>query len=1172
MKKKSSLNKELIMRITTSTLVVFLSLQSLFALNARGQSLNEISINLNKKSYSLTDLLTEIENKTHFNFVLSEQNIDLSSTINVKQGDENMLSLLEYVSKKIRLHFYRVNSVISVTKIKPGEKAVSDKAKPIQFIVSGKVTDTRGEPLIGVTVRVQDTNMGTSTDVNGSYKIQVNEGEGLEFTYLGFKKETVAVNPNQTVINITLTEETSQLSEVVLVGYGSAKREDLTGSVSSIKAEEIEDMPVVSVDNAMVGKASGVQIIKADGSPGGAVRIKVRGGTSLLGGNDPLYVIDGVPVTVNSNSYINDDINIVSPVEAQGYGEDFTNTVSGAFARGVNSLAGLNINDIASIDILKDASATAIYGSKAANGVVIITTKSGSYNQKMNIGLNHYTSISTALTQDAMNAGQFREFYTVSAQNLRNLLNDGTSRPYLRPNPYANMVLDSPGTFFGSADTDWVDMVTRTAITNNTDISIKGGGQNTRYYTSLSFMEQEGTIINTGFRRLSTISKLDNKFSDRFSISTKIGLSFSKNDLTNGVYGQALLARPDYPVFDENGNYSILDTDYTGVQNPIAVSKITNQAKTANLNGYISAQYSILDNLKLNSTFSADYVMYRQKRYVPSFVDIGGFYGRESNTGGRGSRSQNESLRTVFENYITWDATFNPDNLLTVVAGTAWEQFDSEFFSASGQGYPDDDILNNLGSAANATRVDGGKSGNSLLSFYGRANYNYKNKYLLTFTGRADASSKFSPDNRWAIFPSGAIAWKISEENFLKSSSWIDELKFRASMGLVGTQNIGDYLYRTLYDPRDYAGSSATIPVTLGNNGLKWEETLQKDIALDYSFFNNRISGTFGYYYKKTDGQLLNISVAPSSGFPSLVTNIATINNKGWEVDINADIVRGKNFKWNMSLNLSKNISKVTNIDGGPFSNPYEREALNLGTSIVKEGEPLGLLYGRVSKGLIKNEQELQDYADEIVEKLGDGFWPAYLLSSTTVGSVRYAISEEDIWEQDIIGNSNPDVYGGFANTFTYKNFSLYTLFNYSFGNELIWQRDVLNAQVNGYSIRNLGVEALDYYSASNTNTNRPLPVYGELSFLTNDNVYNASFVKLKQLTLNYAFSKDLIRQLRLNNASVYLSATNLFTITDYPGLDPEVSDDPKSIIGGGRDTDNYPLNKTIALGIKIGL
>ncbi|WP_299550588.1 SusC/RagA family TonB-linked outer membrane protein [Seonamhaeicola sp.] len=1155
---------------------IFLLCTTVFSFTPNNVLSQNASINIEKdKLITVDEVFRIIKKQTDYRFIYESDMFKGFPKVSVKRGTikANQLLKLSLSKGNFDFNFIDENTVV-IKKISNIQQEVT---------ISGKIVDENGIPLSGMTIYVtnnkpQGENLnreflvrGTTSDLDGNFSLLTEVGYYLVASGIGYSFYSEVIVAEKLVYNITLEEQISALDEVVVVGYGSTKRKDVTGSVSSVSAKEIVDMPVASVDNALVGKASGVQIIKADGSPGGAVRIKVRGGTSLLGGNDPLYVIDGVPVTVTSNNYIFDDINVASPIEAQGSGESFNNTVSGAFARGLNNLAGLNLNDIETIDILKDASATAIYGSKAANGVVIITTKGGSYNQKVKIDLNVNTSFSIPITQDVMNAQQFRDFLTTAAQNTRDLQNAGNN-PFLFAGALPDLILDSPETFFGEADTDWVDLVTRTAKSTRVDFSISGGSQNTKYYTSLAHAEQEGTIINTGFKRITSVSKLDTKFSHRLSLSSKIGLSFSQNDLTNGVFAQALLARPDFSVFDDNGDYTVIDTEFSGIQNPVALTKIANEAKSFNLNAFVALEYKILEDLKFRSSYAIDLTRYDQTRFAPSFVDLSDGNGRFFSPEAEGSESTSKNERKVFENYFTWDKEFDENNKLNIIAGSAWEVFDTDFFSASGQGYPDDVGLINLGSAVNRTRIAGGAGGNSLLSFYTRANYNYRDKYLFTFTGRADASSKFAPKNRWAIFPSGAIAWRVSEENFLKDSNWIDEIKLRASLGLVGTQNIGDNLYRTLYAVGQYAGNPTISPSVLGNNDLKWEETFQQDFALDYSFFKNRVAGTIGYYSKSTDGQLINISIAPSSGFSNLVTNLATIDNEGWEIDLRLDIIRSKNFSWSSNLNLSTNKSKVTNIDGDPFSDPFNRDvrSVQLGTSIVKEGEPLGLLFGRLTDGIIDDQDELDAYVTEAFDKLG--FVANFFFGDATIGSTKYIIDEEEFWKRGIIGNANPDFFGGFSNTFRFKNFSIYTLFNFTVGNDLIWQRDVTNRQPGIRTVRNFSPLALGGYSPDNTNTTRPLPLFGASSYLTDQNVYDASFIKLKQLTLNYSFSQTLMDKLKISNASIYLSASNLFTITDYPGIDPEVSDDPSSIIGGGRDTDNFPTSTTISLGFKVGL
>lgn len=512
---------------------------------------------------------------------------------------------------------------------------------------------------------------------------------------------------------------------------------------------------------------------------------------------------------------------------------------------------------------------------------------------------------------------------------------------------------------------------------------------------------------------------------------------------------------------------------------------------------------------------------------------------------------------------MTWDKEINENHRFNLLVGTSWEEHRSDFFSAAGKGYPDDKQLNNLSSAAHASKVQGAtpESQNSLLSFYARANYVWKDRYLFTFTGRADASSKFAPDNQYGFFPSGAIAWRISEENFLKRAEWIDEIKIRASMGKTGTQSIGDHMWRTLYTPVSYGDKNALIPSQLGNSSIKWESTVQKDLGIDFSFAQGRLGGTFGYYHKVTDGALLNMTPAPSSSYSTVVFNIAKIRNQGVEFDIHGDFIRKKHFRWTGALNISRNISKVLDINGGPFSDPNNRDALNLGTSVVKEGEPLGLLYGRVATGIIKTEEQLAAAKEA---------FPYYTSFDPYLDLGDIAFEYEDgYWKEDVIGRSTPDFFGGYTNTFTWKQFTLTALFTFSYGNDLIYQKDVSDSGMS--SLANRGTRVLNHYSETNTSSNRPRSMWAATYMLTSLNVYDASYLKLKTLTLNYNLPASICQKVKIKSASIYGTATNVFTLTSYPGPDPEVSDDPGSVIGGGRDASTYPTAKSYTFGIRIG-
>lgn len=1147
----------LIMKFTAALMLI-----ACLRLSATGVAQN---VTISRENASLEKIFREVRRQTGYNFVYTSELLKNAKPVSIDVKNVPVEKFLAECLRGQALTWYSVENKIIV--LQPKSAPVSENLKDVVTAVMadlrGTVVDESGKPMEGVTVKNRASGQSTVTDAGGNFSIGGQSGNVLEFTFVGYKRQTFTVGAGavSSAIKIQMELSPTELAGSVVIGYGTAKRRDLTGSVVSVNVNEVKDIPFTSIDQALSGKAAGVQVVQADGAPGGVARIRIRGGASLLGSNDPLYIIDGVPVTIQ-NRYVQNAAEIVNPVETY-YGEDFNNSVSGAFSRGLNSLAGLNINDIESIDILKDASATAIYGSKAANGVVIITTKRGKTNQKPVLEGNYYAGISTPLKEKVLNAEQYKKIFTEGAK----LLNEERARVGLAPNATATQIVNDPN-FFGTADTDWLALVLRNGFSQNADIAVRGGGTGSRYYTSLAYTRQDGVLIGTDFNRISGKISLDNEITDKLKVMTNLDYGFSTNNITNGIYTQALYAPPTESPYNEDGSYSNMgriSTAYQGFQNPLAVASGINRAKTTSLLGSIAAEYDFLKDLKFRSVVSVNYNNYRQLNYVPSYVDIGGFYGRESSGGGTGSQSSSNSTNAFFENTLTWTREFNEDNRLNIVGGTSWENYKASFFSATGKGFPDDDFLNNLNSAAVPVSVKGSDpSGqNSLLSFYLRANYALKDRYLFTFTGRSDASSKFGPGNQVGYFPSGAVAWRISEEKFLNNAQWIDEIKIRASIGKTGTQNIGDHLWRTLYTPVAYAGTNALIPSQLGNDEIKWESTLQKDLGLDFAFLNARLRGTFGYYEKTTDGLLLNITTAPSSAYGSVILNIAKVRNRGLEFDLRGDIVRGKKFQWNSALNISRNVSKVLNIDGGPFSDPNDRDALNLGTSIVKEGEPLGLLYGRVSTGVIKTEKQLEDF------KAAFPYWSIFS-PYLSYGDLSYKMDSTGFWEQDIIGVAYPKFYGGFTNTFSYGSFNLVTLLTFSYGNKLIYQNDVSSLSID--NLANRSVRTLDHYSADNTSSNRPRLLYGQVNFLSQESVYDASYLKLKSITLSYNVPKTVLQKIKFRDASVYFSATNLFTLTSYPGLDPEVSDDPGSVIGGGRDVSSFPTTRMFVGGIRFGL
>jgi len=691
-------------------------------------------------------------------------------------------------------------------------------------------------------------------------------------------------------------------------------------------------------------------------------------------------------------------------------------------------------------------------------------------------------------------------------------------------------------------------------------------------------------LLGTDFTRISGKVNLDNEITDRLNFIINLDYGFSENNITNGIYSQALFAPPTFEAYNPDGSpkvftsLSFTPSSYRSYnQNPLSMLQGINQAKANSLIGSIALEYDILKTLKFRSVASVNNNSYHQRNYTPSSVSVAYEGGATDSDGGVGTRAQSEQVDLFFENTITWNEQFNENNRINLLFGTTWQESHSTAFSASGQGYPDDVYLNDLSSAALALPPSAASGRNSLLSFYIRANYALKERYLFTFTGRSDASSKFPKANRVGYFPSFGVAWRISEEGFLKNVKWLDELKFRASAGYTGTQNIGDNMFYTLYTPSSYARTNALVPSQIGNDEIRWETTLQKDLGLDFSMFKSRLRGTFGLYQKNTSDLLMGIAVPPSSGFGSVIDNIADIENKGIELDIRADFIKTKKFQWSGAFNISRNKSKVTNINRdmqdptkiSSYDDPFYN-SLYLGNSIVREGEPIGLLYGFKYLGLIKTQADLDAYKEK-------SLYAQYgLLTYLGIGDAMYDCLEEGnykgMFKPQVIGSAEPKFFGGYTNTFNYKDISLIALFTYSYGGQIYYLKDIRDMEVTDLS--NKGVAILDHYSASNPDSDRPRillkqsAAYGTSP--SSRGVYDASYIKLKSATIAWQAPKSIADKLNINGASIYLSATNLFTITNYPGADPEVSSNPYGMIQGYTDSGSYPTIRQYSLGLRF--
>ncbi len=1128
-------------------------------------------IRLYEENAPLERILNSIKKQTGYSFFYDIKDVK-DSRISISVSNASLDQALSICFKNTPFSYKVIENNVVLKRER--ESVLNELLNMISAPVNvkGVVHDELG-PLAGVSIALRKgTKSGpvlTMTNVKGEFFLNgIKEGDIIVFKYVGYKAQEFIVK-NDRPIQIKMERDIAGLDQVVIVGYGSTRQKDVTGSVSSIQAKDIEDIPFTTLDNAIAGKAAGVNVTKSDGTPGGAVRIRIRGSSSLLGGNNPLYVVDGVPMQINSN-FISPGYDVSSPV-----GNDVTGAggvsagMSTSFINGLNNLGGLNVDDIESITILKDASSTAIYGSKAANGVVIITTKRGRKDMTPQITAGYYTTLSTPVTPELLNASEYRMLLTEAAQNSFNArMAAGASIP-----AKVNAILNNES-FFGSSTTNWLKEITRNTVAHNAELSVAGGGNKSRYYNSITYNSTPGVVKRSDYQRVTGKLTLENEIGSKFKFVSNLLLGYTSQKISNGAYGQALRARPDFTPYDEEGNYSDFSgvgLSYEGFQNPVALLSAINDSRTLSIVGSISGAYNITKDLEFKSTVSLNNQIYNQRTFTPSYLSIGSFYGNVSNDGGIGSNSNSRFADWFIENTLSYNKLIGEKHSLNVLAGYSYETIKNSFFSATASGYPNDDVLTSLSSAVTPLYQRGddpSKPQAYLLSYYLRANYGFNDKYLFTFTGRADGSSKFGPDNKFGIFPSGAFAWRVSKEQFLKNVSWLDDIKLRASYGLTGTQNIGDQMYRTLYSPASYGNQSALIPSQLGNEQIKWESTKQADAGIDIALFGNRLSATVDYYEKRTSGALLSQPVAPSSSYASLLSNAVSLKNSGWELMLQGDLLKKRDFKWNASANITWNKSIITKLDpSADLGQIGDLTGLEYGNTTIVEGQPLGLITGITVKGLIRTQAELDAYKQQLGYNVS-------VFPYLNIGDPMYQLEDKGptnnyVDFNTIIASAAPKFFGGFNQSFNYKNLGLQLYFTFSYGGKLLWGDHVSSMKFTGTSNANKAM--LNRYTPENTNTPQPRLILDEgFYYKSNLDVFSSSYLKLRTVSFNYQLGRNVwMKCMGMKNASVFASATNLFTITKYPGNDPETSNDPYSVSGGYFDVSNYPTVRTFSLGLK---
>lgn len=1002
--------------------------------------------------------------------------------------------------------------------------------------ISGRVTNEQGNAVPNASILVKGTSIGTVSQADGSFKLSVPaNAQALVVSAVDMAAKEVVIG-SSAVIDISLATAERSLQEVVVVGYGTKIKKDLTGNIAKVKGAEVQNMPVPNMTQALQGRAAGVFVESNNGKVGEGVKIRIRGSGSISASNEPLYVIDGVPVN------------------STGGGLGGSTRADGAATSSGNPLADINFNDIESFDILKDASAAAIYGSRAANGVVLITTKRGK-SGKTNFQVNtQYGSNKPTNKRGFLDATEYIGLLREAAINSDNI--EGVDP--LDPDQYENSWLEFAegrlDRYSGWSDwrtvetnTNWEDLAFNDkARTSAIDVSASGGNDRTKFYISTSYNNQDGILIGNTFRRLSARINLDQKVSERF----KIGLNMSLAQTTAGRVPddnqfstpmQIVALSPVTPLRDLDGEvYNSPTTTYSNPYVDFLYSKF-NSVIYRNL-GNIYGQYNFTPSLFFRTEFGVDIQNQNDDQFYGEQTSFG------AGTGGYGQSDWNRVLNYNTNNYLNFNKTLNEVHDFDATLGMSFQKYQLDYANVFGTQFP----VNALQKLESSGSINGGTSATSIksfLSYFARVNYKYNDKYLLTLSGRIDGSSVFGVDKRYGFFPAASVGWILSEENFLKQSNFLSFLKLRGSWGLTGNADgFGNFSHLGLWSAGAYYATGVLTPTQLANPGLNWEKSNQVDIGLDFGFLKNRISGEIDYYKRKTDDLIYNVPVPGNSGYTTKTVNIGAMENKGVEIVINTENISTKDFKWTTNLNMSWNQNKITKLDGDQDT-ISGNDGRYLNSLLV--GQPIGVFFGPKFAGADPDNGDALYY-------LQDG--------KTTTNDYNEA-------GNFVVGTPNPKFIFGFGNTVSFKGFDLSFLFQGVFGNQVMnGGGGFMSASFDWFD--NQSRDQLDRWQKPGDVTNVPqLRLgYGNGIGASSRYIYDADYIRLKNVTLGYNLPSGVVRKLKISTARFYVTGVNLLTFTDYPGWDPEVNTDYRS---GNRNqgSDFYaaPQIKNISVGLNIG-
>lgn len=1027
--------------------------------------------------------------------------------------------------------------------------------------IKGRVIDSEGNPLVGVTVQIEGTSYGVITDADGNYILEFPSmaHPKIVFSSIGYKSKSIEFRGVKEQ-NMMLELDHVALDDLVVIGYGSKSRRNVTTAISTVSQEQISKLAATTptLDGLLQGTVKGVLATTANGEPGSSLKLNIRGITSPYpksgkgNNNQPLYVIDGVPTFMEDT--------------------------------GINPLINISPNDIESIDVLKDAAATAIYGSRGANGVVIVKTKNGKRNEKTKVDFGYTFSFSNPIKNyEPLNTAEYKNVQDEILRNTVNGMNDGSSMGFdYILNQYGNVSLNEETglytynglneSLYGKDNVNWADeVINKNAPTHQYNVAVRGGSNKTNYSFSFNGMNQEGLLLNDRMERYGARLSIDSEINKYITVGGVLDYTYSSrksgsNDPALGYDNDGWMTRPDLAVRDADGNFQRVDKFglYADTYNDAnAVAKLQRKTKYENdqFSGNAYIDIKPVKGLTLHADANISRFIFSNSYFSPK-ITLPEQLGMEPTSTLAESNYRNTNTSINFR--ADYKFTLTEAHRFDVMAGYSADRYWSKEHDQAYSGFPNDDVLNNASSATTVNKPTETYSKSGLNSIYGRLSYDFISRYLLDFSLRSDESSKFGPGNKRGTFPAVSLAWRINQEPFLESARDIDDLKFRLSWGKTGSTNVSDFSYIQYFNGNQYGGQSGlTLASTYPNKDIKWEMTTEYNAGVDFTLFNGRLTGSFDIYHRKTDGALAPAPIALEFGIGTYYSNILDLTNNGFEFSIGGDVVRTKDFTYNTMLSISSNRNKITKLNGSTLDMMHQ--------DLYMEGHAMGTVKGYKVAGIYQSQDQISKLNEQAMAK-GYGFYQ----NGAAVGDYMFAdtncdgyISEAD---RTAIANPEPKVFGGWSNTLSYKNFTLSMLFQYQFGGHAYYS--TMQESASGA----IGMSILREMYGNTWTPDRTDAKYAKLMWMpsaytntqANDRyVYSNSYFRLRNITLSYTFEPAWLERLHVSGASVFFTATNLFTITDWPGLDPDMAA-TNAFTKTTETKDVYPMSRSFSFGLKL--